>query len=329
MVRDVSGTRSSEEFRLDLHASFGVPPDEVAAVVRKATGRPMVSLSRVVRGQECEVYRAVADSDVEVVIRIKRFGEEGTLADEAWAMDQARRAGVPVPEVLLVDHLTGEDADLPVMVLAIAEGEALTDRAGLTAAERHSALARAGEVLARINGVTVPGFWRPGPDGEWTKDWVALMTGFIADREAERDLVCGMGFGAAEFDRMIALLRAYTAEFPCRRPVLCHGDFTSEHIFVDGRLRVSAIIDFGMWCGGPPISDLAYLRYAMPRADLAAILAGYGATANDDDAFGRRLDLHALGLAIGNLASDVTIDNTAAARESADSLAAILRSLSG
>jgi hypothetical protein len=210
MVRDVSGTRSSEEFRLDLHASFGVPPDEVAAVVRKVTGRPMVSLSRVVRGQECEVYRAVADSDVEVVIRIKRFGEEGTLADEAWAMEQARRAGVPVPEVLLVDRLTSVDADLPVMVLAVAEGEALTDRAGLTAAERRSALARAGEVLARMNGVTVPGFWRPGPDGEWTKDWVALMTGFIADREAERDLVCGMGFGAAEFDRMIALLRLHS-----------------------------------------------------------------------------------------------------------------------
>jgi aminoglycoside phosphotransferase (APT) family kinase protein len=111
--------------------------------------------------------------------------------------------------------------------------------------------------------------------------------------------------------------------------VLCHGDFTSEHIFVDRRLRVSATIDFGMWCGGPPISDLAYLRYAMPQADLAAILAGYGATANDDDDFWRRLDLHALGLAIGNLASDVTIDNTAAARESADSLAAILRRLSG
>lgn len=329
MVRDVSGTRSSEEFRRDLHASFGVPADDVAAVVTKATGRPMVSLRRIVRGQDCEVYRAATDSDDEVVIRIKRFGEEGSLADEAWAMDQARRAGAPVPEVLLVDRLTSAGADLPVMVLAVAEGQALTDRAGLTAAERHAALARAGEVLARINGIEVPGFWRPGPGGEWMRDWAALMTGFIADREAERDLVCAMGFGAAEFDRMIAWLHTYADEFPCRRPVLCHGDFTSEHIFVDRRLHVSAIIDFGMYCGGPSISDLAYLRYAMPQPDLAAILAGYGVTANDDDDFWRRLDLHALGLAIGNLASEVTVGNTAAARESADSLATILRGLSG
>ena len=131
MVRDVSGTRSSEEFRRDLHATFGVPPDDVAAVVTKATGRPMVSLRRIVRGQENEVYRAVTDSDDEVIIRIKRFGEEGTLADEAWAMEQARRAGVPVPEVLLVDRLTSEDADLPVMVLAVAEGQAAR-RAGWT-----------------------------------------------------------------------------------------------------------------------------------------------------------------------------------------------------
>lgn len=84
-----------------------------------------------------------------------------------------------------------------------------------------------------------------------------------------------------------------------------------------------------MYCGGPSISDLAYLRYAMPQPDLAAILAGYGVTANDDDDFWRRLDLHALGLAIGNLASEVTVGNTAAARESADSLATILRGLSG
>ena len=184
-------------------------------------------------------------------------------------------------------------------------------------------------MLARINDIEVPGFWRPGAGGEWMRDWAALMTGFIVDREAERDLVCAMGFGAGEFDRMIAWLHAYADEFPCWRPVLCHGDFTPEHIFVDRRLRVSAVIDFGMWCGGPPISDLAYLRYALPQPDLAAILAGYGVTANDDDAFWRRLDLHALGLAIGNLASEVTMGNTAAARESADSLAAIVRSLSG
>lgn len=330
MVKDVSGTRSSEEFRRDLHATFGVPPEDVAAVVTKATGRQAVSLSRIVRGQENEVYRAVTDFDDEVVIRIKRFGEDGTLADEAWAMDQARRAGVPVPEVLLVDHLTCQGAaDLPVMVVAIAEGQALAERAGLTAAERRTALSRAGEVLARINAVTVPGFWRPGRNRKWPKNWLALMTGFIVDREAERDLVCAMGFGAAEFDRMITLLHTYVTDFPCSQPVLCHGDFTPEHIFVDRRLRVSAVIDFGMYCGGAPISDLAYLRYALPRHDLAAILTGYGVTANDDDVFWRRLDLHALGLAIGNLASDVSIGNTAAAREGADSLAAILRSLSG
>lgn len=328
MVGDVSSTKSSEQFRRDLHASFGVAPDDVAAVVRKATGRPMASLSRIVRGQENEVYRAVTDSADEVVVRIRRFGEEGSLADEAWAMDQARRAGAPVPEVLLLDRLTSDGADLPVMVQAIAEGQALAERADLTAAERQAALARAGEVLARINAVTVPGFWRPGSDGEWMSDWTSLMSGFTADREAERDLICAMGFGAAEFDRMITCLHAYADEFPCSQPVLCHGDFTPEHIFVDSQLRISAVIDFGMYCGGPPVSDLAYLRYALPRDDLAAILTGYDGAEKDDDAFWRRLDLHALGLAIGNLASDVAKGNTAAARESADSLAAILRSLS-
>lgn len=325
----MSSIRASDRFRRHYHSKFGVSREVVAAVVRRATGSSAVTLSRIVRGQDNEVYQAATDDGAQVIVRINHFGEDDGFAGEAWAMDQARLVGVPVPEVLLIGRLNDEDAQHPVMVQAMAPGQVLAERAQLTAVERHRALVRAGAVLARMNSVQVPGLWRPGPDGAWPdRDWETLMTDWVDDREAERDLVCSMGFAAAEFARMIALLRTYVRDFPCGQPVLCHGDFTPEHIFIDEHQHVCGVIDFGMYCGGPPISDLAYLRYALPESDLAAILAGYGGnTLHREDASWHQLELHALGLAIGNLASEITIGNTAAARQSANSLATILRRL--
>ncbi len=109
------------------------------------------------------------------------------------------------------------------MVQSVAHGQALADRADLTPAQRRLVLVRAGEVLARLNRIDVPGFWRPGPDGVWPhRVWATLMTGWVDDREAEHDLVCGTGFDSAQFSRMIVLLRAHVRDFPCRQPVLCH-----------------------------------------------------------------------------------------------------------
>ena len=128
---------------------------------------------------------------------------------------------------------------------------------------------------------------------------------------------------------MIGLLRSYVADFPPPQPVLCHGDFVPEHIFIDHDLDVCGVIDFGMYCGAPQIADLAYLRYALPESDFVAILEGYGAESSQGETFWRRLDLHALGLAIGNLAGEVGNGNVTAASRSADALRAILDRLSG
>lgn len=44
---------------------------------------------------------------------------------------------------------------------------------------------------------------------------------------------------------------------PVGHPTLCHGDLNTEHVFVDDQLRVSGMIDWGMWCGGSLIMELA------------------------------------------------------------------------
>lgn len=51
---------------------------------------------------------------------------------------------------------------------------------------------------------------------------------------------------------MIDMIKRYRDEFPCRQPVLNHGDYLPGHIFVDEALRITGVIDFGMYEGSPP-----------------------------------------------------------------------------
>lgn len=150
------------------------------------------------------------------------------------------------------------------------------------------------------------------------------MDRFVDGRAAERALIVSTGFTDAESDRMLDLMRSYTREFPCRQPVLCHGDFQLDHIFIDDTLHVSGLIDFGMFGGGPPVGDFACMTYALPPSDVDAILAGYGLPTR---AQRRAIDLHTIGVAIGNLAHEVGIGDTVSAERGARSLAATLRRL--
>lgn len=312
-------------FLLGLHDSFAVAPEAVIDLVHRAVGAFPTTMSRVVRGYDNEVYRAGV-GDRHVFVRIKRFGEDLDFTGEAWAMGQARDAGVPVPQLLLVDAIAAEDGSTrPTMVLAAAEGTEISRRSDLSPADRSVVLRRAGEVLARLHTVRTPGFWRAAADGSWpTGDWESLMDRFVDGRAAERALIVSTGFTDAEFDRMLDLMRSYTREFPCRQPVLCHGDFQLDHIFIDDTLHVSGLIDFGMFGGGPPVGDFACMTYALPPSDVDAILAGYGLPTR---AQRRAIDLHTIGVAIGNLAHEVGIGDTVSAERGARSLAATLRRL--
>lgn len=58
--------------------------------------------------------------------------------------------------------------------------------------------------------------------------------------------------------------------------VLCHGDVSPEHVFVDQQLRVVGVIDWGMWYAGSPTSELASLPLGKPADDFDAVISGHG-----------------------------------------------------
>jgi aminoglycoside phosphotransferase (APT) family kinase protein len=289
------------------HAAFRTPEEVVSRMVQRATGARPQARRRLVRGVN-EAYLISAAGGAEYLVRISRE-EESQFAEEAWAITQCLAAGAPVPEVHLVGTEEHDGETLEFMVMTKLPGRPLSEvLPGLTASQRARAWQAAGAALARVHAVRVGGFYRRSPAGAWDfPDWQAVMNSSIHDRSAERPWILQAGFTEDEFADMIRLMVRYRDEFDCPQPVLCHGDYLPEHIFVDEELRVRGVIDFGGYRGDHPIHDFALLAMEGYEADLESLLTGYPDDEVRRDRFAERLHLHRLTLEMGYLAHHIQI----------------------
>jgi aminoglycoside phosphotransferase (APT) family kinase protein len=280
-----------------LHAKFEVPRPIVVDLVERATGGAVGKVERLTHGDENEVYRVMVGESV-VFARI-RFPDTpaGMVRNEACAMQQARAAGVPAPEVLAVETLHDGQNERQAMVVTEVPGQQL-DRLlpTLSTRERAQAMTDAGRILRSLHSVRTPGAGVPDQEGNWLPA-DEFRDRYIATRVAECERLPQAGFTVAEIDQAIALLR----DIPeCSDPVLCHGDISPVHLFVDSELRVCGLIDWGLWRGGTAIEELASVAFANSQADAAAIFAGHGVTDDDPD-FRRPLTLSIVPQAIAQI----------------------------
>lgn len=293
-----------------LHAQFGLPRAMVVDLAERVTSAEVADVRRVVRGYDNEVYAVDLAGGTTVYPRIRRPGAHGAYR-EGWAMDRARAAGIPVPEVLAIEVLDTDEGERQAMVVAAAPGRYLEDvLPGLARADRVACMTDLGRTLARLHEVSTPGVWRPNDAWIWP-DPEELRRGFVADRLAERPQLLAAGLSPAEVRRTLALI-GESPDRPARgvAPVLCHGDISPDHVFVDGELRVCGLIDWGMWHGGSMIGELAYVTIRHDDADTAAILAGYGAPGLDDPEFRRAIALSVVNQLVGHIAHHVDIGDT-------------------
>lgn len=298
----VNVAMARSDFLARLHARFGVPQSVVVKLVQRATrGGEIRDVQRVVRGDDNEVYRVeLADSSV-VYPRIRRPGTGG-VRQEAWAMEQARLAGVPVPDVLLVEAIDAGEGDQQAMVVAGAPGRQLSELLPeLSPEARRTAMTNVGRVLALVHAVPTPGVWRPDDKDVWPTA-TEVRRGFIAERTAEREHLVAAGLTTAEIDKTIELVGASPHTPPRANPVLCHGDISPEHVFVDDGLRICGLIDWGLWHGGSAVGELAYAAMRHDFADFAAIVNGHGGGSLDDPRFRAAISLSIVNQAIGHIA---------------------------
>ena len=128
----------------------------------------------------------------------------------------------------------------------------------------------------------------------------------VRERRADVPVLQSAGLTEAETDALLAIVRIMpTLSAP--RPVLCHGDLGMDHIFVDDALKVTGLIDFGNWQGGPRELDFAVLTMYHPDVRLAWLEPTYAAPV--DREFNRRVLVEQVSVMMGFLAHDLRQGN--------------------
>ncbi|MDQ2997969.1 MAG: aminoglycoside phosphotransferase family protein [Chloroflexota bacterium] len=308
------------------HAAYQTPEQVIFDLVERATGHEALAREKIVRGYDSEVYLVHTRNNGDAVVRIRHHGG-APFADEAWAITQCRNAGVPVPDVLLVEMLPIDGHTREVMVQRRVPGRALSEiERDLTTEQRVEVWRQAGAALSAIHSVHAGGFYKRHSDGSWDfPNWDSVCKQSNVDRASEKLLLMQAGFSSVDVDLMLHILSIDCEQFPIEQPVLCHGDFLPGHLFVDDDLTLCGVIDFGEFQGGGPIGDFANLSMSCPDVDLVWLQPGYGNPKLFDDAFPMRLLVAKVGLQMGYLAHYIRQGNQQEAAPIATGLRESLR----
>ena len=223
------------------------PRPIIDSVVRSVCGREVEGVVRLTGGGVNETYRVELRNGVAVVARIARQPVPW-FADEEHVMAQARRVGVPTPEVLGVEQVDHDGELLSFSIQRLVPGRSLDELAGeLPAPDLERLVMDGGELLARVHGVV--------PDRGIRHELHPPDERFIA-RVAR---VAGEAFGsaaAAVVERGADLLREEVMTRPAPRLSLAHGDWLPKHLLIhDG--AIVGVIDWESAGPASPAFDLA------------------------------------------------------------------------
>ncbi|OGH11207.1 hypothetical protein A3F59_06375 [Candidatus Roizmanbacteria bacterium RIFCSPHIGHO2_12_FULL_38_13] len=285
------------------HDTFNTPEDIIFNLVQKATNLSPISRKKIVKGYDNEVYEIETKEGNTSIIRIKHFGES-SMKQEEWVINQYKNAGVPVPEVYKVGTFQVNDKEYEYMIQKKVVGQPLGEiKKQLTPEQLDEIYESAGKALRKLHSVKVDGFYKRHESGIWDfTEWYKLANSDVVDRGKESSFLIQSGFTEEELKQMIKYLEIYRDEFTCKQPVLCHGDYLEEHIFIDNNLNIIAIIDFGMYRGDHPIHDFARLYMDARFINMDKFRKGYGDNEMFHDRFEKRLLLHMLGNQMGHVA---------------------------
>ena len=246
---------------------------DVAAIVEHHFGTPA---RRIVRrgGGLTNLVFAVDHPEGEMVVRLAPSAERiGGFLKEQWAIQRARDAGIPVPEVLEVGNGIGE---APYMIARRVRGEPAT-----THPERVPILREAGRLAAAINAIPTDGW---GATFDWSHNRLsrnASWEAFLHRELCVDDRLDALRRLADLDDARARRLRAALRALAGTAPTLAHGDLRLKNLIVDARGAIVAVIDWDECRSAPaPWWDLSIALHDLSIDEKRAFVEGYGLEAD-------------------------------------------------
>ncbi|MBI4101206.1 phosphotransferase [Candidatus Microgenomates bacterium] len=255
------GNQYDHQFYLKkLHQQFNTPHEVIVEIIKKIDSAGIRSIKRIIAGEVNEVYRITRKGQQELILRIAHK-EQSSFEIEKWALEACEKVGVPVPEVLLVDSVKTSGKQLWVCVETVVAGVKLDSilKNPKTKVEHAQALVgTAGGTLAKIHSIKTRGFGNFTAPGQGQKlrpeQWVT------APKERLQNIVSAaksINYAETNINKAFDILEQHKGAFNQVEPVLAHGDFGSDHIFIKGG-KVSGVIDMEGCESGHPVIDFAW-----------------------------------------------------------------------
>ena len=248
------------------HTDYQTSEQTLFDCVWHATGEVVTQAHPLHAGYDNEVYCVEGGVQKAYVVRIARYGDT-SLLQEAWALEQARNAGVCVPDVFWTGTYDFEGTLREVMVQSRMEGTPLPHfKDDVTSVVWQKLCENVIENLEKLHSVRVGGYYKRQIDGSWDfPDWEAITASALQDRAKDLEALTERGFLVEAAARVWAIVERSLIQERPSSAVLCHGDLHSEHIFVNAGGSLSGFIDFGEFQGGVPIIDYAAFYSALPE----------------------------------------------------------------
>ena len=259
------------------HNNWNTPDSVINEYVRRATGSAVAWASRVILGLDNEVYDVTTEGHERLIVRISRK-ENHRFEEERWALNAARLAGVPTPNVLLVEPAEYDRKSIMFCIEEKLPGKPLDVllKEGVTT-DLNRAIDQIGEMLSRLHSVKIDGFGYLQSDAKGQQTSFAEIMLMANEREAELYKAAKKwSIPAHQVTTGLEILDTHRELYEFHTPVLVHGDFCPQHILVDGD-HVSGLIDMQDCSGNHPIIDFVnWDAYWREYAPTNRITASYG-----------------------------------------------------
>ncbi len=249
-------------------------PSEVRELMN-GLGFQSLEIVGINKGFENEVYDITITPGEHVILRVRKKGDT-EFRQEAWAINEVKKVGAPVAQILFVGTVLVKGKETDVMIQSKMPGLPFEEiHKNIGAEVRGNLLFKMGKILRSIHSISVEGFGKRLNGGSWEyKTREEYMTQFIVDRMNETDLMLDAGLTKSEFDDTIESINIFKDKYLCESPTLCHGDYMPPHVMIEGE-QISGIIDFGLFQGNSPFYDVSYFLLCVPDDYKVEFIRGY------------------------------------------------------
>ena len=150
-----------DKYLKSLHSQKETPEEIIKDIVKEGAGKNFVSKKKIVAGEVNEVYDITLNDKSHVILRISPNGSPD-FQQEQWAIKEAKKVGVPVPEIYLIKYIMTNGKEYGFCLMEKLEGDTLErgniDLNKITLEERRNYINEAGRILAKIHSIPTTGW---------------------------------------------------------------------------------------------------------------------------------------------------------------------------